>query len=46
MAGIPVIAAVGARSSLAIETAMRFGITLVAFLRERYNIYTHPQRVF
>ena len=47
MAGIPMIAAVGAPSSLAIETAMRFGITLVGFLRdERYNIYTHPQRVF
>ena len=47
MACIPIIAAVCAPSSLAIETAMRFGITLVGFLRdERYNIYTHPQRVF
>jgi FdhD protein len=47
MAGIPIIAAVGAPSSLAIETAMRFGVTLVGFLREgRCNVYTHRQRVF
>ena len=46
MAGIPVIASVGAPSSLAIETATEFGITLIGFLKnDRFNIYTHPERV-
>lgn len=46
VAGIPILAAVGAPSSLAIDTARRFGITVVGFLREdRANIYTSPQRV-
>lgn len=46
MAGIKMICAVGAPSSLAVQTAQEFGITLIGFLREnRFNIYTEPQRV-
>lgn len=44
--GIPILVAVSAPSSLAIETAERLGITLTGFVREgRANLYTHPERV-
>ncbi len=46
VAGASILCAVSAPSSLAIELADRFDITLVAFLRgSTFNIYTHPQRI-
>jgi FdhD protein len=46
MGGIPMVAAIGAPSSLAIEVAREFSITLVGFLRpESFNIYSAPGRV-
>lgn len=46
MAQIPIIVSVGAPSSLAVELAQNFNITLIGFLRgDSFNIYAGPERV-
>jgi FdhD protein len=46
VAGIPVVAAIGAPSSLAIDVAERTGILLVGFLRgDSFNVYAHGERL-
>jgi FdhD protein len=46
LAGIPLLAAVSAPSSLAVDLAQNAGLTLVGFVRdESMNVYTHPERV-
>jgi FdhD protein len=45
-AGIPILCAVSAPSSLAVELAEEVGMTLVGFLREpNFNVYTRPDRI-
>jgi FdhD protein len=45
-AGVSVLAAIGAPSSLAVSLASTSGLTLVGFLREAHcNVYSHPERL-
>ncbi|MHB1930821.1 MAG: formate dehydrogenase accessory sulfurtransferase FdhD [Acidimicrobiales bacterium] len=46
MAGLPIIAAVSAPSSLAVAAADRLGLTVAGFVRgDCYTIYSHPERI-
>ncbi len=46
VAGLPMVCGISAPSSLAVDLAERFGVTLVGFLRDRRcNVYAHADRV-
>ena len=46
VAGVPMVCAVSAPSSLSVDVAQEFGMTLVGFLRgERFNIYAGRERI-
>ena len=46
LAGIPVLGAVSAPSTLAIDLAVETGMTLVGFVRgDAFNVYAHPERI-
>jgi FdhD protein len=46
MARAPIVCAVSAPSSLAVQVAQRFDMTIIGFLRDHhFNVYTHPERI-